>query len=176
MNLYRLIWRLSDAFLPKNGRNRAIHSAKQAGMRLKIAAKAVDRDYFTGVAGGSECRIPGGDQRTTEEPIDSPEPFGLSMIEAMACGTPTIAFCRGSVPEVIDDGITGFIVGNEDEAVKAWEPVSSVSRARFRATFECRFTACRMAKEYLSIYEALADEMRQSHTVSLIELSTTVLS
>ena len=109
-------------------------------------------------------------------PIDWPEPFGVSMIEAMACGTPTIAFCRGSVPEVIDDGVTGFIVRNEDEAVKAVARIQGLCRAQCRATFERRFTACRMAKDYLSIYEALVGEAPQSQTVSSIELSSTVLS
>jgi glycosyltransferase involved in cell wall biosynthesis len=109
-------------------------------------------------------------------PIDWPEPFGLAVIEAMACGTPTIAFGRGSVPELIDDGVTGFIVNDEEEAAEAVRNVSQLWRARCRATFERRFTACRMAKDYLAIYEALVTELPPSRTVSSIDLSTTVLS
>jgi glycosyltransferase involved in cell wall biosynthesis len=88
-------------------------------------------------------------------PIDWPEPFGLVMIEAMACGTPVIAFRRGSVPEVIDEGVTGFIVENEDEAIAAIERVSELDRRSVRAAFEQRFTARRMAEEYVRHYEHL---------------------
>src|SRR5947207_6595031 len=85
-------------------------------------------------------------------PIDWPEPFGLVMIEAMACGTPVIAFRRGSVPEVIDDGVTGFIVDNEEQAVAAIKRIGELDRRRVRATFERRFTARRMAEDYLRHY------------------------
>jgi len=96
-------------------------------------------------------------------PIDWPEPFGLVMIEAMACGTPVIAFRRGSVPEVIDEGVTGFIVDNEDEAIAAIKRIGELDRRRVRARFEERFTARRMAQDYLSLYEALLkDESRRS--------------
>ena len=199
INLYRRQPKPGEylAFLgrisPEKRPDRAIHIAKKAGMKLKIAAKvdAVDRQYFEStikpLLDNPNVEFLGeiNEQEKNEFlgkayaylfPIDWPEPFGVSMIEAMACGTPTVAFCRGSVPEVIDDGVTGFIVGNEEEAVKALERVSRLSRARCRATFERRFTACRMAKEYLSIYEALAGEGRQPQTVSSIELSSTVLS
>jgi glycosyltransferase involved in cell wall biosynthesis len=82
-------------------------------------------------------------------PIDWPEPFGLVMIEAMACGTPVIAFKSGSVPEVIDDGITGFVVPGEEEAVEALGRLSELDRRQVRAHFEKRFTARRMAEDYL---------------------------
>jgi glycosyltransferase involved in cell wall biosynthesis len=158
-------------------------------MPLKIAAKIdnADRTYFE-----TEIRPlldhPGvefvGEINETQKsgflgnafaylfPIDWPEPFGLTMIEAMACGTPTIAFRCGSVPEVIDDGLTGFIVENEDEAVEALKRVSSLSRARCRATFERRFTVCRMAKAYVSIYESLVKEVPIFHSMESMELSS----
>lgn len=199
MNLYRLQAKPGEylAFLgrisPEKRPDRAIQIAKKAGMKLKIAAKvdAVDRKYFEstirpllddpdvdflGEINEQEKNEFLGKAYAYLFPIDWPEPFGVSMIEAMACGTPTVAFCCGSVPEVIEDGVTGFIVRNEDEAVKALDRVSGLSRARCRATFERRFTACRMAKDYLSIYEALAGEARPSQTVSSMELSSTVLS
>ena len=88
-------------------------------------------------------------------PIDWPEPFGLVMIEAMACGTPVIAWNRGSVPEIIEDGITGFIVSSEAEAVAALARVGDLDRARVRKRFEARFTSERMAADYLSIYRRL---------------------
>ena len=81
-------------------------------------------------------------------PIDWPEPFGLVMIEAMACGTPIIAWRRGSVPEIIEDGVTGFIVENEDEAVDAIERIPDLDRSRVRAAFGRRFTARHMAESY----------------------------
>jgi glycosyltransferase involved in cell wall biosynthesis len=88
-------------------------------------------------------------------PIDWPEPFGLVMIEALACGTPVIAFRSGSVPEVIDEGITGFIVEGEDQAVQAIRRIGVLDRRKLRAVFEHRFTAKRMAEEYVRQYEAL---------------------
>ena len=88
-------------------------------------------------------------------PIDWPEPFGLVMIEAMACGTPVIAFKSGSVPEVIDDGITGFVVPEEAEAVEAIGRLSELDRRQVRTHFENRFTARRMAEEYLHSYKTL---------------------
>jgi glycogen synthase len=88
-------------------------------------------------------------------PIDWPEPFGLVMIEAMACGTPVIAFRSGSVPEVIDDGVTGFVVDSEAEAVQAIARIDELDRREVRARFEQRFTAERMAKDYCCHYETL---------------------
>ena len=88
-------------------------------------------------------------------PIDWPEPFGLVMIEAMACGTPVIAYNHGSVPEIIEDGVTGFIVGNEAEAIAALKQIHTLDRRAIRARFEERFSARRMAQDYVDIYESL---------------------
>src|SRR2546430_3078503 len=105
-------------------------------------------------------------QRPTEErvsgkayallfPIDWPEPFGLVMIEAMACGTPVIAYDRGSVPEVMENGVTGFVVRDLDDAAKAVRKVGNLSRACCREVFEKRFTASRMANDYADMYERI---------------------
>jgi glycosyltransferase involved in cell wall biosynthesis len=88
-------------------------------------------------------------------PIDGPEPFGLAMIEAMACGTPIIAFRRGSVPEVVEDGTSGFVVDTIEEAVSAVRRIVSLDRTRVRAAFERRFTVERMARDYVQIYQEL---------------------
>ena len=94
-------------------------------------------------------------------PIDWPEPFGLVMIEAMACGTPVIAFNRGSVPEVIDDGVTGFIVEDETGAIGAVDRLAAaVARRRSAQRFEERFTARRMAQDYLAVYRSLMEQAR----------------
>jgi glycosyltransferase involved in cell wall biosynthesis len=96
-------------------------------------------------------------------PIDWPEPFGLVMIEAMACGTPVIAFRCGSVPEIVEDGVTGFVVNDESEAVAAIRRLGELDRRRIRATFDQRFTARRMAHDYLQFYEKLLrDETRRA--------------
>jgi len=89
-------------------------------------------------------------------PIDWSEPFGLVMIEAMACGTPVIAFRSGSVPEVIDDGVTGFIVEGEEEAVDAVKRACTLDRRKVRERFEARFTARRMAQDYVRLYHQLS--------------------
>ena len=89
-------------------------------------------------------------------PIDWEEPFGLVMIEALACGTPVVAYRRGSVPEVIDDGVTGFVVGDEDEAVRAIGRVGELSRRECRRVFEARYDAARMARDYVTVYRRLA--------------------
>jgi glycosyltransferase involved in cell wall biosynthesis len=93
-------------------------------------------------------------------PIDWPEPFGLVMIEAMSCGTPVIAFNRGSVPEVIEDGLTGFIVEGDAAAIAAVGCLDRLDRATVRARFEQRFTARRMAEDYLAAYSRLAADDR----------------
>src|SRR3984885_7894974 len=90
-------------------------------------------------------------------PIDWPEPFGLVMIEAMACGPPGIAFNRGSVPEIVEDGVTGFIVEDINGAIGAVDRLSHLSRANIRQKFEERFTSRRMALDYLSIYRSLGE-------------------
>ena len=93
-------------------------------------------------------------------PIDWPEPFGLVMIEAMACGTPVIAFNRGSVPEIVEPGLTGFIVEDETGAIAAVGQLDTLPRTQVRQRFETRFTARRMAEDYLGIYRSLAGEDR----------------
>ena len=91
-------------------------------------------------------------------PIAWPEPFGLVLIEAMACGTPVIAFNRGSVPEIVEDGLTGFVVESKEEAVAATDRLSRLSRGAIRRRFEERFTARRMAREYLIVYRSLIEK------------------
>jgi glycosyltransferase involved in cell wall biosynthesis len=150
----------------------AIAIAQRARIPLKIAAKvdAVDREYyestvrpllddplidFIGEIDEDQKSAFLGNARALLFPIDWPEPFGLVMIEAMACGTPVIAFKNGSVPEVIDDGVTGFIVRSIEQAVAAVEGLGEIDRETVRATFEQRFTAERMAHDYLNIYRSL---------------------
>jgi glycosyltransferase involved in cell wall biosynthesis len=92
-------------------------------------------------------------------PIDWPEPFGLAMIEAMACGTPVLAYNCGSVPEVLDEGITGFGVNSLREAVAAVSRLSSLDRRKCRDAFERKFSVQRMADDYLTIYESMINEI-----------------
>jgi glycosyltransferase involved in cell wall biosynthesis len=157
---------------PEKRPDRAIRIAQQAGIPLKIAAKVdpSDKDYyeamvrplmkgpgveFVGEIGDAEKADFLGNAIASLAPIDWPEPFGLNMIEAMACGTPTITFGHGSVPEIIENGVSGVIVDNIDEAVQAVEQVKTMSRRACRQAFEKRFTASRMAEEYLAIYRNL---------------------
>lgn len=157
---------------PEKRVDRAIDIALRAGMHIKVAAKIdkVDRDYYdahikhlfdhpgveyVGEIGDREKAEFLGNARALLFPIDWPEPFGLVMIEAMACGTPVIAYRRGSVPEVVDDGVTGRIVNDRDEAVAALEAVDGFDRRACREVFEQRFTAARMAEDYLAVYEML---------------------
>jgi glycosyltransferase involved in cell wall biosynthesis len=157
---------------PEKGIDRAIEIAKRVGIPLRIAAKVdnADRDFFTSVIepllDDPLVEFIGeiGDDRKGEFlgnaqallfPIDWPEPFGIVMIEAMACGTPVIAFSSGSVPEVLEEGRTGFIVDELDDAVAAVQRLPQLSRARCREVFEQRFTAERMADDYLAVYERL---------------------
>jgi glycosyltransferase involved in cell wall biosynthesis len=88
-------------------------------------------------------------------PIDWPEPFGLVMIEAMACGTPVIAYNRGAAPEIVEDGVTGFVVEDETSAIAAVKNISMLSRAMIRQRFEQKFTSTRMAQDYLRAYESV---------------------
>ncbi|HET9888518.1 MAG TPA: glycosyltransferase family 4 protein [bacterium] len=158
---------------PEKRVDRAIRIAKAVGMELRIAAKVedVDRKYFeeeiqpylddpsirfVGEIGEREKNVFLGNAYALLFPIDWPEPFGLVMIEAMACGTPVIAYRQGSVPEVMVDGETGFIVEETDDAVDAVRRVANLSRERCREVFEERFTAGRMARDYVSIYERIA--------------------
>jgi glycosyltransferase involved in cell wall biosynthesis len=164
----------------EKGPEGAIRIARAAGMPLRIAAKVPrsGRGYFKDCL---EPRIDGQKVRLTGEvndgakerflggaaallfPIDWPEPFGLVMIEALACGTPVIAFRSGSVPEVIDDGLTGFIVDGEEEAVRAIGRLHELDRRTVRERFEQRFTAKRMAQEYVEHYHKL---VAQGHAAS----------
>jgi glycosyltransferase involved in cell wall biosynthesis len=96
-------------------------------------------------------------------PIDWPEPFGLVMIEAMACGTPVIAYASGSVPEVMEDGITGFVVREPGEAAEAIGRVANLSRERCREVFETRFTASRMADDYMEVYEQMVHRSAEEY-------------
>ena len=162
---------------PEKRPDRAIRIARQAGIKLKIAAKVdrVDEDYFRDtirpMIDGRDVELIG-EINDAEKPdflsgaiallvpIDWPEPFGLVMIEAMACGTPVIAFNRGSVPEIVEHGVTGMIVDDEASAVAAIPRVASMSRAAVRRSFEQRFTAQRMAEDYLALYRRLAVRTR----------------
>lgn len=168
---------------PEKRIDRAIRIALRAGMPLKIAAKVdkPDREYFVHVI-EPMLREPSveflGEISEPEKnellgnayallfPIDWPEPFGLAMIEAMACGTPVIAFPFGSVPEVIDEGRTGFIVNDEQQAVKALQKVESLDRVDCRHAFEERFSADRMAREYLAVYSYLCEPESTSRMIS----------
>ena len=156
---------------PEKGPERAIKIARMLGVPLKIAAKVdkVDEKYFREIV---EPLIgPGVDfigeinERQKTEflgealallfPVDWPEPFGLTMIEAMACGTPVLAFRRGSVSEIIDEGITGFVVDGMDEAGPALSRVLKLDRHAVRRRFEERFSAARMAKDYVKLYRTM---------------------
>jgi glycosyltransferase involved in cell wall biosynthesis len=155
----------------------AIRIARRCGMPLKIAAKVdrADEDYFDEVirpllsTPGVEFIGEIGDEQKSEflsgaiallVPIDWPEPFGLVMIEAMACGAPVVAFNRGSVSEIVEDGVTGFVVEDETSAAGAVREVASLSRNAIRRRFEEKFTARRMAEDYLHLYRRLIDGER----------------
>ncbi len=157
---------------PEKGPDRAIEIAKRAGIPLKIAAKVdrADLSYFEervkplldhpliefiGEINEREKRDFLGNALALLFPIDWPEPFGLVMIEAMSVGTPVIAWRRGSVPEIVADGVSGFIVNSIEAAVAAVERAPLLDRGAVRAYFEARFTASRMAKDYLDAYERL---------------------
>jgi len=163
---------------PEKGVDRAIRIATRCGIPLKIAAKVdrADQEYYDElicplITGNPLVEYIGeiSDREKPDflsgaigllVPIDWPEPFGLVMIEAMACGTPVIAYNRGSVPEVIDDGLTGFVVEDETSAVAAVGRLAGLDRAAIRKQFETRFTARRMALDYLSAYRGLMEEAK----------------
>jgi len=157
---------------PEKRPDRAIQIARACGMPLKLAAKVdrVDQEYFNtrirpmlarpgveliGEINDSQKPDFLSGARALLMPIDWPEPFGLVMIEAMACGTPVIAYNRGSVPEVVEHGVTGFVVEDEDEAIAAVARIGELDRGKIRARFEARFTARRMAMDYVDLYEQL---------------------
>lgn len=162
---------------PEKRPDRAIRIARAAGIRLKMAAKVdrVDEAYFRDVIepmiDGSQIELIGeiNDEQKSDflggaiallVPIDWPEPFGLVMIEAMACGTPVIAFNRGSVPEIVEHGVSGLIVDDEAAAIAAVGRAAGMSRPVVRRCFERRFTAERMAEDYLALYRGLAARAR----------------
>jgi glycosyltransferase involved in cell wall biosynthesis len=159
---------------PEKRVDRAIAIASAVGLPLKIAAKVdrVDEAYFRSeiaplldqpgidFVGEIDERQKSrflGDARALLFPIDWPEPFGLVMIEAMACGTPVLAFRHGSVPEVVEDGITGYVVETVEEAICKLGRLLALDRGRVRRRFEQRFTADRMAQDYLKVYARLVD-------------------
>jgi len=170
---------------PEKRPDRAIRIARTLGIPLKIAAKvdAVDEAYFRkeivplladpGVEFIGEI-----DERSKTEflgealallfPIDWPEPFGLVMIEAMACGTPVLAFRHGSVTEVIDPGITGAIVDTMDEAVKMLPRVIALDRHAVRRRFEQRFSSVRMATDYVALYRSLLERPSVSERAAIV--------
>lgn len=163
----------------EKGPDQAIRIARALGVPLKIAAKVdkVDEAYFREVvapmlnAPGVEYIGEINEQQKTEFlgealaclfPLNWPEPFGLSMIEAMACGTPLLAYGCGSVPEVVDDGVTGLIVGGFEEAVGALPRVLELDRRAVRRRFEERFSSQRMAAEYTAVYRFLLENLPKS--------------
>ena len=162
---------------PEKRVDRAIHIAERCGLRLRIAAKVdpADQDYFDAdvrsLIAKPHVDFIGeiSDAQKSEflsgaialiVPIDWPEPFGLVMIEAMACGTPVIAYNRGAAPEIVEDGVTGFVVEDETSAVAAVRNISMLSRSVIRERFEQRFTSRRMALDYLAAYQTVRDARR----------------
>jgi glycosyltransferase involved in cell wall biosynthesis len=153
--------------------DRAIEIARRTGMKLKIAAKIdkADQDYFQEIeplfrdplveyVGEVQGRVKNellANAYALLFPIDWPEPFGLVMIEAMACGTPIVAWRCGAVPEVMVDGVTGFVVDNIEEAVAAVSQIAALDRSGCRRIFEERFTATRMTQDYLAVYEQILE-------------------
>jgi len=179
-NLYQLHERPGGylAFLgrisPEKRVDRAVRIAERADVPLKIAAKVDKQDVeyyesvkkllkrphveYLGELGETEKQEFLGNALALLFPIDWPEPFGLVMIEAMACGTPTIAYPNGSVPEIIVDGLNGFLVDGVEDAVRAVNRIGSLDRKQCRRAFEERFTAARMASDYVSLFSHLANE------------------
>lgn len=170
---------------PEKGIRDAIHIARDAGRSLKIAARIndLDRDYYHNsvahMIDGRQIEFLGEvDHREKIRllrnaqgllfPIGWPEPFGLVMIEAMACGTPVIAYPSGSVPEVIEDGRTGFVVGSRSAAVEAVDKLDSLDRSVIRTEFEARFSAERMARDHIALYRRLADRDRSAKVASAV--------
>jgi len=169
---------------PEKRADRAIEVARRAGLPLRIAAKVddADREYFEreieplldaehvefiGEIGPLEKNEFLGRARALLFPIDWSEPFGLVMIEAMACGTPVIAYRSGSVPEVITEGVSGFIVDDIEGAVEAVRRLDEIDRAACRGAFEERFSVERMAREYLEAYERLVQAVPPSFRLAL---------
>jgi len=175
---------------PEKRPDRAIQIARALGIPLKIAAKVdrVDEGYFREVIAplldgpGVEFIGEINEQQKNEFlgealallfPIDWPEPFGLSMVEAMACGTPVLAFRCGSVPEVIDEGVTGMMVDDIDEGIRALPHVIAMDRRAVRRRFDERFSATRMAKGYVGVYRSLLKSSRAAgHEAEVVPLTS----
>jgi glycosyltransferase involved in cell wall biosynthesis len=166
---------------PEKRVDRAVEIARQLDMPLKVAAKIDEKDRayyerqvkplfadprveFIGEIGEKDKGDFLGDAAALLFPVDWPEPFGLVMIEALACGTPVVGFRCGSVPEVMQDGVSGYVVDTLDGAVEATAHALELPRKRCRAYFEARFGAPRMANDYLEVYQRLlAGEHRRAH-------------
>jgi glycosyltransferase involved in cell wall biosynthesis len=174
-NYFAFLGRIS----PEKRVDRAIEIAKAVGIKIKIAAKIdkADQEYFDqeiralfdhplvefiGEINDNQKQQFLGKAAALLFPIDWPEPFGLVMLEAMACGTPVIAFNSGSVPEIIEDGKSGFIVNSVDEAINAVKKLHLLNKPEVRNCFEKRFTAGRMANDYVNVYQKLAGEKRSA--------------
>jgi glycosyltransferase involved in cell wall biosynthesis len=160
-------------FSPEKGADKAVDIARRSGLNIRLAAKIcrqnhVNQTYYNdvmqpllglpgveyvGEIGDREKNAFLGGAKAVLFPISWPEPFGLVMIEAMACGTPVVAFDCGSVPEVIEDGVTGFIVRSQDEAVEALKKIDTLDRRKIRERFEKRFSSVVMAQSYCRLYE-----------------------
>lgn len=172
---------------PEKRVDRAIEIAKRTGIPLKIAAKVdkVDREYYEeeieplfdhplieyiGEIGEHEKNDFLGNAYALLFPIDWPEPFGLVMIEAMAAGTPVVAFNHGSVPEILRDGVTGYIVESVDEAVEAVQNIEKLSRQTCRREFEQCFAADRMARDYVKLYQSILRQRRAEFPMQIIDV------
>lgn len=159
---------------PEKRVDRAIEIAIHCGVPLKIAAKIdrADQPYFKehieklfqhplveyiGEVGETEKRSLLGQARALLFPIDWPEPFGLVLIESFACGTPVVAYRHGSVPEIVEENVTGLLVSDQEQALQAAQRIGDLDRARCRRTFEQRFTAQHMADNYLKVYRQVMD-------------------
>jgi len=178
---------------PEKRLDRAIEIARRTGRKLKIAAKIYDeeRDYyrnsiepllrdsrsfveFIGEVGGEDKNKLMGNAYALLFPIDWPEPFGLVMIESLACGTPVIAWNHGSVPEILAHGETGFVVDTIEEAVRAVDGVETLSRPACRAAFERRFDVTRMARNYVEVYARLIEGIAPHSAISSGDMEATV--
>src|SRR5688572_29332582 len=168
---------------PEKRPDHAIEIAKRVGIPLRIAAKVdpVDREYFEtqivplldhplieflGEIGDAEKADFLGDAAAVLCTYDWPEPFGIVLIEALACGTPVFAYRRGSIPEIVEDGVTGFICDSLDEMVTKIDRLPLIKRQRCRESFQARFTVERMVKDYLAVYERMATVPARSHAIA----------